>query len=212
MHAVAYSLLLLNTDLHIVDSTTRMRQGQFVRNTMSAIRSQQDLPELSTGLLFATSSRTNLYKGNDSLYNLFGGEDSRKSLDKYKGDTAKTLSRRSAMGSSQGGASMPDLNRTPPKFVTSSSSPALDNGTIRYSQNAKGMQMELESMLKVRYYLVLVTVPVDADRYFVSLRNFTTLSNLNLSSSLWLQPSVSLSIALLPPYRPPVIHMERGVE
>lgn len=40
MHAVAYSLLLLNTDLHVADLATRMSRTQFVRNTLTAIQMQ----------------------------------------------------------------------------------------------------------------------------------------------------------------------------
>ncbi|KAG8952930.1 hypothetical protein FRC04_003381 [Tulasnella sp. 424] len=37
VHSVAYSLLLLNTDLHIADIASHMSRGQFVRNTLFAI-------------------------------------------------------------------------------------------------------------------------------------------------------------------------------
>ncbi|PCH43866.1 hypothetical protein WOLCODRAFT_138645 [Wolfiporia cocos MD-104 SS10] len=40
VHAVTYSLLLLNTDLHVADLVTRMSRGQFVRNTISTIQMQ----------------------------------------------------------------------------------------------------------------------------------------------------------------------------
>jgi hypothetical protein len=40
VHATAYSLLLLNTDLHVADLTTRMSRGQFVKNTMTTIQMQ----------------------------------------------------------------------------------------------------------------------------------------------------------------------------
>lgn len=40
VHAVAYSLLLLNTDLHVADLTSRMSRGQFVRNTLFTIQMQ----------------------------------------------------------------------------------------------------------------------------------------------------------------------------
>lgn len=40
VHAVAYSLLLLNTDLHVAELTSRMSRGQFVRNTIAAIQMQ----------------------------------------------------------------------------------------------------------------------------------------------------------------------------
>ncbi|KAI0066118.1 hypothetical protein BV25DRAFT_1835812 [Artomyces pyxidatus] len=40
VHAVSYSLLLLNTDLHVAELSTRMSRGQFVRNTLSTIQIQ----------------------------------------------------------------------------------------------------------------------------------------------------------------------------
>lgn len=40
VHAVTYSLLLLNTDLHVADIANRMSRSQFVRNTMTAIQMQ----------------------------------------------------------------------------------------------------------------------------------------------------------------------------
>lgn len=40
IHAAAYAMLLLNTDLHIADVQTRMSRGDFVQNTMAAIRAQ----------------------------------------------------------------------------------------------------------------------------------------------------------------------------
>ncbi|KAG7091050.1 hypothetical protein E1B28_010109 [Marasmius oreades] len=40
VHAVTYSLLLLNTDLHVADLANRMSRNQFVRNTLTAIQMQ----------------------------------------------------------------------------------------------------------------------------------------------------------------------------
>src|SRR5271163_1500125 len=42
VHALSYSIFLLNTDLHVVDisSSQRMTRQQFVRNTMHTILSQ----------------------------------------------------------------------------------------------------------------------------------------------------------------------------
>lgn len=40
VHAASYSLLLLNTDLHVADLSTRMSRNQFVRNTLTAIQMQ----------------------------------------------------------------------------------------------------------------------------------------------------------------------------
>jgi Sec7 domain len=49
VHAISYSIFLLNTDLHIVDisSSQRMTRQQFVRNTMETIRCQ--IPVLKRG-------------------------------------------------------------------------------------------------------------------------------------------------------------------
>ena len=41
VHAVSYSLLLLNTDLHVAELSTRMSRSQFVRNTLTAIQMQR---------------------------------------------------------------------------------------------------------------------------------------------------------------------------
>src|ERR1700738_5074336 len=52
VHAIAYSIFLLNTDLHVVDiaSSQRMTRSQFVKNTMSTILSQLPaLKRVSTG-------------------------------------------------------------------------------------------------------------------------------------------------------------------
>ncbi|KAI0769773.1 hypothetical protein BD413DRAFT_604874 [Trametes elegans] len=40
VHAVSYSILLLNTDLHVAELASRMSRSQFVRNTMTAIQMQ----------------------------------------------------------------------------------------------------------------------------------------------------------------------------
>ncbi|GJE94948.1 PH and SEC7 domain-containing protein [Phanerochaete sordida] len=40
VHAVTYSLLLLNTDLHVAELTSRMSRQQFVRNTLGTIQLQ----------------------------------------------------------------------------------------------------------------------------------------------------------------------------
>ncbi|KDQ57605.1 hypothetical protein JAAARDRAFT_78710 [Jaapia argillacea MUCL 33604] len=40
VHAVSYSLLLLNTDLHVAELSSRMSKNQFVRNTLTAVQMQ----------------------------------------------------------------------------------------------------------------------------------------------------------------------------
>ncbi|KZT29200.1 hypothetical protein NEOLEDRAFT_1167197 [Neolentinus lepideus HHB14362 ss-1] len=49
VHAVSYSLLLLNTDLHVAELSSRMSRNQFVRNTIAAIQMQLQ-PNRSVGI------------------------------------------------------------------------------------------------------------------------------------------------------------------
>ncbi len=46
VYAVVYSLLLLNTDLHVAQGNhARMTRSEFIRNTMSTIRDQRNHEE-----------------------------------------------------------------------------------------------------------------------------------------------------------------------
>lgn len=46
VYAVVYSLLLLNTDLHVAQGNhARMTRSEFIRNTMSTVRDQRDHEE-----------------------------------------------------------------------------------------------------------------------------------------------------------------------
>lgn len=65
VHAVAYSLLLLNTDLHVADLTSRMSRSQFVRNTLAAIQMQLQ-PSSSTS---PKASSPDVYDESGSLRN-----------------------------------------------------------------------------------------------------------------------------------------------
>ncbi|KAF9998279.1 hypothetical protein BGZ65_006213, partial [Modicella reniformis] len=40
VHAITYSILLLNTDLHIVQQSSRMSKSAFIKNTLQAVQSQ----------------------------------------------------------------------------------------------------------------------------------------------------------------------------
>ncbi|KAJ8474457.1 hypothetical protein ONZ45_g15942 [Pleurotus djamor] len=62
VHAVTYSLLLLNTDLHIAELTTHMSKNQFVRNTLGTIQMQLQSPDQ-----MSTSDLTSYDDGSSSL-------------------------------------------------------------------------------------------------------------------------------------------------
>lgn len=61
---MSYSLLLLNTDLHVAELQSRMSRGQFVRNTLAAIQMQLHQQPGSTSDL-----------GNDDWSSVRGGSD-----------------------------------------------------------------------------------------------------------------------------------------
>lgn len=48
VHTITFSILMLNTDLHIADIETRMTKGQFVKNTLPTIRSIAEAVEPDT--------------------------------------------------------------------------------------------------------------------------------------------------------------------
>lgn len=52
VHAVVYSLLLLNTDLHVAQSHTKMTRPEFIQNTMSTLRDhhQQTTPQWESAI------------------------------------------------------------------------------------------------------------------------------------------------------------------
>lgn len=71
VHAVSYSLLLLNTDLHVAELTSRMSRNQFVRNTLDAIQTQlQPSPS-------AQQSTSDFTENNDSRININDGSTSK---------------------------------------------------------------------------------------------------------------------------------------
>lgn len=56
VHTICYSILLLNTDLHMADIGSKMTRGQFVKNAMSTIRSVVAEPDDSSPLLAVRSN------------------------------------------------------------------------------------------------------------------------------------------------------------
>ncbi|PLW49722.1 hypothetical protein PCANC_10477 [Puccinia coronata f. sp. avenae] len=76
VHALSYSVLLLNTDLHVVDTTSRMSRSQFIRNTMETVyaqlsnsepsqadRSKMSFSDLPRPSITADSAKTNYRTG-----------------------------------------------------------------------------------------------------------------------------------------------------
>lgn len=56
VHAITYSIMLLNTDLHIAEISTRMSRSQFVKNTLSVVLSQINQPETNSPFLMPAAA------------------------------------------------------------------------------------------------------------------------------------------------------------
>ena len=73
VHTICYSLLLLNTDLHVADIENKMTKGQFVKNALPSMALFPSRRMLPTSLL-PLSSRSCLYS---ALAGLFGNHQGR---------------------------------------------------------------------------------------------------------------------------------------
>lgn len=139
VHAVAYSLLLLNTDLHVAELSTRMSRNQFVRNTLSAIQMQLH-PNGSTSDFDSSSGR----QGSDHLGSTPGrGVKRSDSITSWS-----SLSRDAVSGLSQ--TLSPHVNESTASFQAVGND---QNGraTPLYDRN---WENEMETMLKVSQTMV----------------------------------------------------------
>ncbi|BGP55699.1 hypothetical protein JCM8202v2_003306 [Rhodotorula sphaerocarpa] len=125
VHAVTYSILLLNTDLHVVDSTTRMTRQQFVRNTLEAVRAQADMEDAqgTPALLFASpnGSAPSTPAANPSAGILSSPE----ALESHSSLSPSTQSRRTvkaAAGEDSPSSSSLQLPKSPPTMPRSTTS------------------------------------------------------------------------------------------
>ncbi|KAI0355629.1 hypothetical protein OH77DRAFT_1511483 [Trametes cingulata] len=66
VHAVAYSVLLLNTDLHVAELASRMSKNQFVRNTMTAIQMQLQPSGMASSTDLTYDDWSSVRAGSDS--------------------------------------------------------------------------------------------------------------------------------------------------
>ena len=175
VHAVSYSLLLLNTDLHVVETSTRMLRGQFVKNTLSAIRSQTAPDSNGSALLFGPNS-------NVDTNNVFGVSDamaSIKSLDRLRENSNSRFgSSSSRLDMSKNGSPIrtgdsPRSERAPPHRSVSA-------GTVGSMASTFGSNAELEPVLKVRSSSLVAST---RRLTIVVYRKCTTPSKLSPSSS-----------------------------
>lgn len=174
VHAVSYSLLLLNTDLHVADLATRMSKSQFVRNTLSAIQSQLRIGQ-------GSSSDLN-YDDNNSLRGGGGsdGQETISSRNKRSGSvtSCNSVSRDTIMstpGTSipSGSASQVSTPGEQPSLNGSSSSvyeSRQQNSSVTSIVYNRSWEMDMENLLKVfdihirRMFVSNVTKPGNVQR------------------------------------------------
>ncbi|GAA6001536.1 hypothetical protein JCM10207_006712 [Rhodosporidiobolus poonsookiae] len=175
VHAVSYSLLLLNTDLHVVDTTTRMTRQQFIRNTLEAIRAQTGEDEHAASsngapaLLFSSPRLAGSTDANGDGSPVFGSAEasaSQKSIDRPRTATSlKSSSIRSGSGARESPAAsildMPGLlarSRTPTN--QGGDSPAKPSATpvrseslatVNSTHSARSLEANLQATLKDMY-------------------------------------------------------------
>ncbi|KAF8750728.1 Pleckstrin homology domain [Rhizoctonia solani] len=172
VHAIAYSLLLLNTDLHIAELTSHMSKNQFVRNTWAVIQDQIRAPELpkspGSGSGFTVmeplKSPINIERGQFSQEQLrsqahLAGESTPELVldedESQLGDGSGHLTRKQRSGSLNSWRSgsregqLP-MNTSNPS-VTDASDPKTPTGSMHAVVSVRGWDSEMEMLLKEMY-------------------------------------------------------------
>ncbi|KAB5589161.1 Sec7-like domain containing protein [Ceratobasidium theobromae] len=179
VHAISYSLLLLNTDLHIAELSSHMSKTQFVRNTWAVIQDQIRAPEFpkspasgtgSSGALASadplkSSSTLDPGRGQTShdhsrSQSCLAGESTPELvLDEdgsQIGDVVEPITRKQRSGSltswrsgSKESGALP-LNASNPS-VMDGSDPKTPTGSLYAVVSARGWDSEMEMLLKDMY-------------------------------------------------------------
>ncbi|KAF8636056.1 hypothetical protein AX17_003830 [Amanita inopinata Kibby_2008] len=145
VHAVAYSLLLLNTDLHVADLATHMSRNQFVRNTLTAIQAQLHTVKSSTIDLHDGSNISLRESGDTEVATRSKRSDSIASWNSVSREVVMTL------------PTSPSITRVPPELPATEvnvSSVIRSNGVESKLENyfySRTWENEMESLLKEMY-------------------------------------------------------------
>ncbi|KAF9360453.1 hypothetical protein BGX26_009281 [Mortierella sp. AD094] len=140
VHAITYSVLLLNTDLHIVQQSTKMSRSAFVKNTLHVVQSQAQRSDSSSPILGGPSGLGMPRSATgDSLPDPSSGG--------HKGRTPSVKSWKSGQSQQSTGG----LNGYHPSNSSKMGTDAKANGGYG---NGKWWTQELESLLKDIYSAV----------------------------------------------------------
>lgn len=146
VHAVSYSLLLLNTDLHVAELSARMSRSQFVRNTITAIQTQfqpNSPARLSTSDLTYDDCSSSIRGSEDTeVVSRSKRSDSIASFGSHPRDSVTSLPASPAPRSaSSAGAELPNGNH--------SASNVNEQQSPYRPQHGRAWESDMESLLKV---------------------------------------------------------------
>ncbi|KAI8355405.1 hypothetical protein B0O80DRAFT_449191 [Mortierella sp. GBAus27b] len=144
VHAITYSILLLNTDLHIVQQSSKMSKSAFLKNTLQAIQSQSQQASSDDASSIMTGSMSTL-----GLPLTITGESLYSSSSSFKKRPPSVKSWKS--GQSQQSAIGQILSGHHHGHSSKMGTDAKANGGYG---NGKWWQQELESLLKDMYSAV----------------------------------------------------------
>ncbi|TFK25728.1 Sec7 domain GEF [Coprinopsis marcescibilis] len=146
VHAVSYSLLLLNTDLHVAELSTRMSRSQFVRNTLTAVQTQLNPDPLasSTDLTYDDCSMPATNSEDSDGLTRPKRSDSITSWNSVSREVLMSL--QASPGSNGGTAFHPGNGSTPSFQITNGQDSA--NSTQNYG---RAWENDMESLLKEMY-------------------------------------------------------------
>ncbi|KDQ21537.1 hypothetical protein BOTBODRAFT_50158 [Botryobasidium botryosum FD-172 SS1] len=171
IHAVTYSLLLLNTDLHVADLASHMSRNQFLRNTMATIHAQQERQEMPR-----PTSPDSVHEDEDGVHGI--GSEGTESISDSAPSTVRSRSKRSEsvtswqsitkdvlpLGADQSSPQLSAPSKPSSKNPPASPSPAGESeprtfgrssfNLPSYGTNGKSWDSEIEAVLKEMYTAV----------------------------------------------------------
>lgn len=164
VHAATYAMLLLNTDLHVADVSSRMSRSDFILNTMSAIHAQKCFTP-PVGARTPASSNSPALHGTNGFFQADSGRAS--SSEQWRDGAVTTRFRPKRSGSASANSSRTGLNDLS-SFTGSSSNLPMQSPSNETPENTEGLllssrsdsqpmatgkawELELESALKEIY-------------------------------------------------------------
>ena len=160
VHAVSYSLLLLNTDLHVAEVAQKMSRNQFVRNTLTAIQMQ-----IRPGTQDRASTPDLTHDDGSSVRNLGSdGSDVGGSTVKSRGTRSgsvtswNSVSRDLLTTPAVNSASSPQLHPpsgvhgTPNESTASIVEPRVKEPSVNSAIYGRNFDNDMENLLKVKHH------------------------------------------------------------